>query len=69
MTGPQKKKKHHVGDTFYKRKYKTKYRARDIDEVTIIFKTVAFTRTLNSGGCGYIVHKMSHMRLRFTYPI
>lgn len=33
MTGPQKKKKHHVGDTFYKRKYKTKHRARDIDEV------------------------------------
>lgn len=35
MPGPQKKKKHHVGDTFYKRNYRTKYRARDIDEVNI----------------------------------
>lgn len=33
MPGPYKRKKHHTGDTFYKRKYKTKHREKDLDEV------------------------------------
>lgn len=61
MTGPQKKKKHHVGDTFYKRKYKTKHRARDIDEVnrnknyeyTLIFQKFHSTRVIAVPSCTY----------------
>ncbi|XKL68538.1 hypothetical protein PGB90_004029 [Kerria lacca] len=33
MPGPYKKKKHHTGDTFYKRKYNTKNRKKDLDEI------------------------------------
>lgn len=37
MPGPYKKKKHHTGDTFYKRKYRTKHRQKDLDQVINVF--------------------------------
>lgn len=47
MPGPYKKKKHHTGDTFYKRKYRTKHRQRDLDQIDEDLKEQNSERLLN----------------------
>lgn len=47
MPGPYKKKKHHTGDTFYKRKYNTKNRKKDLDEVCLFDVFILYRFKIN----------------------